>query len=178
MNGAVFLLFSLAAALLLPGCQTLQEIDRVAARVNEQLKARQMARRQHNDARPRRRCHIVGDTTTLSGVDIDTAYVRLKRYFNYKTLEEFTPYDRKWIRYMGFRHEAMPGVRYDMAWTVRWPSFPGTYVWLGLILERDNSGVLIRWRHCAGVDGWERLPVTADQRLARDIVRVARGAVR
>ncbi len=173
-HGAALGLLAAATLLLVPGCQTLRDIDRAAARINEQLKARQLARRRSYQATARR-CQVAGDVIRLAGADIDTAYVRLKRFFNYRSLNEYEPADRKWIKYMGFRHETLPGVRYNLAQTVRWPTYGDALVWLHLILERDTGGVRIQWQHCAGADGWEHLPPGADRIMARDIRAVALG---
>ncbi len=169
---------ALACAAWLSGCAELREFDRAATKtlkgaieaVNASPSPVKIRRRDEVAAT---RCPGCGPVLTAvphreaaegtsvcgkrqedvirANVDVDTAYVRLKRHFGYPTLEE-----RKrrsyggWID-EGFRHETTPGARYWMKDEVRTVVGGKPVVgWLSTEIEKDGDGSLIRLRYCVG----------------------------
>lgn len=170
----------------LAGCESIQEIDRAAGewakKRNAERAAREEARRRQGVlTATKRQCRRTSESLRLPRVDVDTAYVRLKRYFGFHTpaeAQKVYPWP-DWLPYSNYRHETLPGVRYAMSEAVVWPSavYGRAKVWLTLDIERGGQGSLIRWSWCQGTDGWEKLgaPAQVQRHLARDIGRVAKG---
>ncbi len=171
----------------LAGCESIQEIDRAAGewakKHNAERVAREAARREQGVLTGKQRsCRRMDQSLNLSGIDPDTAYVRIKRFFGFKTWEEArkTYSYPEMLPYTSFRHEALPGVRYSMSQDITWPSavYGPAKVWLTVDIERAPHGSVIRWSWCQGSnDGWAHLgdPAQVKRHLAKDIGRVARG---
>jgi len=178
------LLFAGLALLVAAGCESIQELDRAAGELAKELKAQ---RAEAEKARREREvlvgtsggCREISRSLRLASVDPDSAYVRLKHFFGFKSPSEAQksyPYP-EWLPYTNYRHETLPGVRYSMSENIIWSSsvYGRKRVWLTLDIEREGGGSLIRWSWCRGADGWETLgdPEKVNRALAKDIERVA-----
>ena len=85
---------------------------------------------------------------------MDTAYVRLKRYFGYKTFDERkrTTGSPEWLQYSSFRHETLPGVRYWMrdAINLRVISDQTQHGWMATQIEREGQQTRVQLDYCIG----------------------------
>ncbi|HIE54367.1 MAG TPA: hypothetical protein EYP90_04160 [Chromatiaceae bacterium] len=145
------LLFAGLALLVAAGCESIQELDRAAGELAEELKAQ---RAEAEKARREREvlvgtsggCREISRSLRLASVDPDSAYVRLKHFFGFKLPSEAQksyPYP-EWLPYTNYRHETLPGVRYSMSENIIWSSsvYGRKRVWLTLDIERVARGGL------------------------------------
>ncbi len=104
-------------------------------------------------------CAARHEDTVLLDIDVDTAYVRLKRHFRYKTLEERKRSSGGWVD-QGFRHETTPGARYWMKDGVSLEVDGRTLRgWLSMEIERDGQGSIAYLRYCVGgIQGFDAGP--------------------
>ncbi|HGY89648.1 MAG TPA: hypothetical protein ENK43_00600 [Planctomycetes bacterium] len=103
-------------------------------------------------------------------VDVDTAYVRLKRHFRYPTLEERKRNSWGFID-EGFRHETSPGARYWMKNGVKvvmdGKLFKG---WLSTEIERNGPTSTVYLRYCiGGIEGFNGVPADFPQKLIAQV---------
>lgn len=145
----------LAAGSLMSGCESIQELDKAAgewARAQRQGSASTSARQAGS-------CLAVNEVFTVPGVDVDTAYLRVKRYFGFNTPGErqaHPPYPTQAeLTAFGFRHETLPGVRYWMRddvhvdWRPEW-GMAQQEVWMSARVEREGAGSRIELDYCIG----------------------------
>ena len=168
------------AVTLLGGCQTLADIDKAAGEWAKKRNAERAARaQQRRDSRwltsTPSKCTTVRENLYTS-VGVDTAYVRLKRHFSFLTLaekEKSVPYP-EWISSTGFKHEALPGVRYSMTDEI---PYKNHYVWLSMVIEREGSKTFVGWDYCSKTEGWEKQgdPEKVRKSLAAEIKRTVGG---
>lgn len=135
----------LAAGGLMSGCESIQELDKAAgewARAQRQGSAATASRQAGA-------CLAVNEVFTVPGVDVDTAYLRLKRYFG------FTNIGQQAYPHPNFRHEALPGVSYWMRdgiqddWRPEW-GMEQQEVWMSARVEREGAGSRIELDYCIG----------------------------
>ena len=179
----------LSALVFTGGCETFKDIDAAAGEWARKNTAERAARAeaQRNSrvltSAPRGRgCQRVVQSLTLLRMDPDTAYVRLKRYFDFSNRREAEiryPYPEA-LAATNYRHETLPGVRYAMSEGTTWPStaYGRQDIWLNLDVERDRSNTIVSWNYCINTDGWEVLgdPDAIKRNLAADIKHVVAGS--
>ena len=177
------------AVLAAGGCQTFRDIDTAAGQLARRAKAERATGTgaQHagrmSGAMQAGGCRRVSQALRLHGIDPDSVYVRLKRYFGYLTPREAeTAYaNPEWLPYTKYRHVTLPGVRYSLSQDIDWPSraLGRRHAWLNMEIEREGRDTIVRWNHCIDTDGWEGGdPAAVKDRLARDIERAATGGRR
>ncbi len=143
----------LAAGSLMSGCESMRELDKAAgewARAQRQGSASTTARQVGS-------CLAVNEVFTVPGVDVDTAYLRVKRYFDLSTFDERqarNPFHKpRLMKEAGVRHETLPGVRYwmrdEVSWRPEW-GMKQQEVWMSARVEREGAGSRIELDYCIG----------------------------
>lgn len=88
-----------------------------------------------------------------AGVDVDTAYTRLKRTFGFRTLDEIAPEGdrrRDWIKLSkGYHHRMTPGVQYSMR---ERRDIDGENGIIQIDMDRDGTGTYLDVTYYAGGD--------------------------
>jgi len=158
------------------GCTQIQAIDKAAGDLAKSIQLRRGQGPKGNVSIPANTSTPCGErretVVRLSSTDVDTAFVRLKRHFRYRTLEErieASPWKKRaWID-EGFRYEATPGARYWMKDSVDIKIGSETQRgWLSTEVERNGAGAIVRLGFCVGgSDGFVGGPGFTDMLSSR-----------